>query len=99
MNVKRQIPYSVDHTSLVIDENFMDAEVLHAEAMADIELNEPEGKPDMSEERRHELEVAYVVGLPDHVARARYLTKVGEVRSEQAATKLRKDAWELLRKR
>lgn len=46
-----------------------------------------------SEALRHACEVRYVVGLPDHAARARYLARVAEYRGGAVAERLRHEAW------
>lgn len=52
-----------------------------------------------SEADRHRCEVLYVRGLPDHVARARYLAAVAQHRGEAVAERLRVDIWKALRER
>lgn len=50
-------------------------------------------KPDLSEQHRHRCEVSYMLALPDHTARARYLALVAGARGAAVAERLRRDVW------
>ena len=58
---------------------------------------EEEARQDV-EKHRHACEARAVAGMESNAARAEFLRDVAKRRGEEAAERLRRDAWEILRK-